>query len=241
MLRELSPREGDTVLELAAGIGETGFDAAAIIGERGRLISTDFSPAMLAAARRRGAERGLTNVEYRVIDAERIELEPDSVDGVLCRFGYMLMPDPGTALAETRRVLRAGGRLALAVWGAMEDNPFFTIVAISLVQHGHLPPPEPPGPPVFSMARAERTTALLEGAGFAGVRTEEVAVRFPVAGVDEYLNLISDTAGPLGLALRALSATDRDAVKADVEGALARFVVEGGYEIPGVALCAVAT
>jgi hypothetical protein len=90
------------------------------------------------------------------------------------------------------------------------------------------------------MASAERTTALLEGAGFSGVRTEEVPVRFTVADVDDYLNLIADTAGPLGLALRALSATDRDAVRADVEGALARFATEGGYEIPGVALCAVA-
>jgi ubiquinone/menaquinone biosynthesis C-methylase UbiE len=240
MVRELSPRPGDTVLELAAGVGETGFDAAAIVGEQGRVISTDFSPAMLAAARRRGAERGLSNVEYQVIDAERIELEPDSVDGVLCRFGYMLMPDPATALAETRRVLRAGGRLALAVWGTMEDNPFFTILAISLTERGHLPPPEPPGPPVYSMASAERTTALLEGAGFAAVRTEEVPVCFTVAGVDAYLSLISDTAGPLGLALRALSPADRDAVKADVGGALARFAVRGRYEIPGVALCAVA-
>jgi ubiquinone/menaquinone biosynthesis C-methylase UbiE len=241
MLRALTPRPGDTVLELAAGVGDTGFDAAAIVGDEGRLISTDFSPAMLAAARRRGAERGVGNVEYRVIDAERIELERDSVDGVLCRFGYMLMPDPGTALAETRRVLRAGGRVALAVWGAMEDNPFFMIVAISLVEQGHLPPPEPPGPPAFGMAGAERTTALLEGAGFSDVRTEEVRVCWPVADADEYLSLISDTAGPLGLALRALSATDRDAVKAQVEGPLARFAAERGYEIPGVALCAVAT
>ena len=159
---------------------------------------------------------------------------------MLCRFGYMLMPDPATALAETRRVLRAGGRLALAVWGTMEGNPFFTILAISLTERGHLPPPEPPGPPVYSMASAERTTALLEGAGFARVRTEEVPVCFTVAGVDAYLSLISDTAGPLGLALRALSPADRDLVKADVGGALARFAVEGGYEIPGVALCAVA-
>ena len=83
-------------------------------------------------------------------------------------------------------------------------------------------------------------TALLEGAGFSGVRIDEVPVCFAVADVDEYMSLISDTAGPLGLALRALSATDRDAVRADVEGALARFAVEGGYEIPGVALCAVA-
>ena len=82
------------MLELAAGVGETGFDAAAIIGETGRLITTDFSPRMLEAARRRGAELGATNVDYRLMDAERIELADASVDGVVCRFGYMLMADP---------------------------------------------------------------------------------------------------------------------------------------------------
>jgi len=91
MLRELRPEEGDTVLELAAGIGETGFEAAALVGKNGRLITSDLSPAMLEAARRRGAELGVANVEYRIIDAERIELNDDSVDGVLCRLGYMLM------------------------------------------------------------------------------------------------------------------------------------------------------
>ena len=59
LLRELRAREGDTVLELAAGPGDTGFDAAAIVGASGRLISSGFSPAMLAAARRRGGERAL--------------------------------------------------------------------------------------------------------------------------------------------------------------------------------------
>ena len=239
MLRELSPRAGDTVLELAAGVGETGFDTAIVVGEQGRVICSDFSPAMLDAARRRGAERGLENVDYRVIDAERIQLETDSVDGVLCRLGYMLMADPAQALAETRRVLRTGGRLALAVWGSMEQNPFFTVIAIALTQHGHLPPPEPPGPPVFSMASADRTTALLERAGFAGVRTEEVAVRFEVPDTDGYLSLVADTAGPLGLALQALSESDRKAVKADVEDSIARFRSGGGYEFPGIALCAV--
>ena len=239
MLRELAPRPGDTVLELAAGIGDTGFEAAEIIGERGRLVTTDFSPAMLAAARRRGAELGVENVEYREMDAQRIDLDDDSVDGVLCRLGYMLMPDPAAALAETRRVLRPGGRMALAVWGAMEQNPFFTVVAISLVQLGHMPPPEPPGPPVFSMASAERTTALLEAAGFSTVRTEAMPVLFDIPDVEEYLSVTSDT-GPLGVALQGLSETDRDAVRANVEGALGRFTTEDGYRIPGVALCAAA-
>jgi ubiquinone/menaquinone biosynthesis C-methylase UbiE len=241
MLRALAPRAGDTILELAAGVGDTGFDAAEEIGERGRLISTDISPAMVAAARRRGAERGIGNAEYRVIDAERIELGDGSVDGVLCRFGYMLTTDPAAALAETRRVLRPGGRVALAVWGVMERNPFFTTVAISLVRRGHLPPPEPSGPPVFSLGRAEHTTALLERAGFAAVRTEEVAVRFAVPDATAYLGLVADTAGPLGLALRDVAGGDRAAIAADAEAALARFGGAQGYEIPGVALCAVAS
>jgi SAM-dependent methyltransferase len=240
MLRQLRPRPGDTVLELAAGVGDTGFEAAAIVGEQGRLISTDFSPSMVEAARRRGAEVGLRNVEFLVMDAERLELDDDSVDGVLCRFGYMLMADPATALAETRRVLRPGGRVALAVWGPAERNPFFGIIAISLIRRGHIPPPEPPpAPGIFSMASAERTAALLEGAGFDEVRTEEVGGRFVLPSVDEYLSVIADTAGPIALALRGLSDAERADVKAEVEDSFARFAAGDGYELPCVALCAV--
>lgn len=242
MLRELRPRAGDTVLELAAGVGETGFETAAIVGETGRLITSDLSPAMLDAARRRGAELGVTNVVYRIIDAERIELDNDSVDGVLCRFGYMLMADPATALAETRRVLRPGGHLTLAVWGALERNPFFAIIAISLVQHGHIPPPEPPpAPGPFSLASAERLEELLRGAGFAEVRTEEVPGRFVIPDVDEYLSVIADTAGPIALALRGVAESDRALVRTDVEDSLRRFAAGDGYELPCVALCAVAS
>jgi SAM-dependent methyltransferase len=242
MLRELRAQSGDTVLELAAGIGDTGFEAAAIIGDAGRLITTDFSPAMLDGARRRGAELGLANVDYRVMDAERIELPDDSVDGVLCRFGYMLMADPATALAETRRVLRPGGRLALAVWGALDRNPFFAIVGLSLVQHGHIPPPEPPpAPGPFSMAAAERAEGLLRAAGFAEVRCEEVPGRFVIPDAAEYLRVIADTAGPIALALRALPDADRAAVEADVEAALTGFAADEGLVLPCVVLCAAAS
>jgi len=242
MVRELGPRDGDTVLELAAGLGETGFDAGAMVGHRGHLISSDFSPAMLDAARRRGAERSVGNVEYRVIDAERIELDDDSVDHVLCRFGYMLMADPAAALAETRRVLRPGGRLTLAVWGPPEQNPFFAILGINLTTRGLIPPPEPPpAPGLFNMASAERTTALLHGAGFVDVRTEEVPVRFRLRDLDEYIGLVADTAGPLGLALRGLSDPELADVKAEVEESFGHFAAGTGYTLPRLTLCALAS
>lgn len=242
MIEELAAQRGQTVLELAAGVGDTGFEAAGIVGEEGRLISTDFSPAMLEAARRRGAELGLENVDYRVIDAERIELDTDSVDGVLCRFGYMLMADAAQALAETRRVLRPGGRLGLAVWGAPERNPFFSVIAMNMVQGGHAPPPEPPpAPGLFSMASEERTTALLEGAGFSGARTEEVPVRFAFDDVDEYLSFVGDTAGPIAMALRGVPRDERARIKTRLEEAFAPFATDTGYELPGVALVAVAS
>jgi ubiquinone/menaquinone biosynthesis C-methylase UbiE len=240
MIKELAPRRGDTVLELAAGAGDTGFEAAAIVGERGRLISTDFSPAMMQVARRRGAELGRGNAHYRVMDAERIELDADSVDGVLCRFGYMLMPDPAAAFAETRRVLRPGGRLALAVWGAPERNPWATIGFGLLIERGHMPPPEPGAPGPFAMASEEQTRALLVGAGFTAVRTEEIPVRFAFRDLDDYTTYATDTGGPAALVLRRLPDDERQTLKTQLRAAFAPFAVDGGYEIPGVALCAAA-
>ena len=155
LIRELAPRPGDTVLELASGTGELGFKVAGIIGDEGQLISTDFSPEMIEVARRYGAERGIENVGFQVIDAEAIDLEDDSVDGVLCQSGYMLMSDVEGALAETRRVLRTGRRLAMSVWGAPEGNPWASIGARILIERGHMPPPEP-GVPAFSAWRPRK-------------------------------------------------------------------------------------
>ncbi len=241
MIRELAPRPGDTVLELAAGAGDTGFEAAAIVGERGRLISTDFSPEMVEVARRRGAELELGNVDYQVMDAERIERDADSVDGVLCRFGYMLMADPQAALSETRRVLRPGGRLALSVWSAPERNPWLTILAGTLIEGGHVPPPDPGDPNPFSMASKEGTRAALEEAGFDAVLAEEVSVLFAFSDVEDYVSYATDTAGPFAVVLRALSEGEREALKEELRKGLAPFAADRGYELPGVALSAAAS
>ena len=136
-------------------------------------------------------------------------------------------------------MLRHGGRLALATWGAAERNPFFGLLAMRLVERGHLEPPEPPpAPGPFSLPDGEHVEALLRGAGFAEVRTEEVPVRFAVPSVGEYLSLTADTAGPIALALQGLEAAERAGIEEDIEEALEPFASRSGYELPGVALCA---
>src|SRR5689334_9867359 len=86
MIEALGARPGDTILELAAGTGVAGFSALSAIGGDTRLIISDFAEAMVEAARRQGAELRLENVEYRVLDAEALDLPDGSVDGVLCRW-----------------------------------------------------------------------------------------------------------------------------------------------------------
>src|ERR671915_686335 len=141
MVRKLDPQPGDTVLELAAGLADTGLMAARLVGESGRVIVTDFTSKMVAAARRRAEELCVQNGEFRVLDAERMDLGTNSVDGVLCRWAYMLTIDPPAAFAETRRVLRAGGRLAFSVWAAREHNPALSLAGPVLGGLGHAPPP----------------------------------------------------------------------------------------------------
>src|ERR687894_2307803 len=110
MVEAIAPQPGHTILELAAGLGDTGFLAAELISPGGTLICSDFVPEMLSAAQERAAEQGIRNVRFRQIDAESaIDQPAATVDGVLCRWAFMLMADPGTALRETRRGFERGG------------------------------------------------------------------------------------------------------------------------------------
>jgi SAM-dependent methyltransferase len=238
MVRALDAQPGDTVLELAAGPGDVGFAAAPLLGEEGRLISSDFSSEMVEVARRRAAELGLKNVEHRQIDAEDIPLEDDSVDGVLCRFGLMLMPDPEAVVAEMRRVLRPGGRLALAVWSTGQRNPWVTVAGRILVELGHAPPPDPDAPGPFVLAEHERLRQLLEGGGFGAVRIEEVPLLLKYGDVDDYIAVSTETSGMLARIWAEVSDTEREEIAARLGEGFAPFAAEGGYELPGVAVVA---
>jgi SAM-dependent methyltransferase len=239
MVRRLDPQPGDTVLELAAGLADTGLMAARLVGEAGCIIVTDFTPEMVAAARRRADELGVHNAEFRVLDAERMDLETDSVDGVLCRWAYMLMIDPLAAFAETRRVLRPGGRLAFSVWAARERNPALSLAGTVLVELGHIPPPDPEAPSAFAMADPGRIREFVVGAGFAEPDIEEVSFRLPFADRDAYWRYLVETSASASPILRSLPPEEQYTVREQVHEAARPFRSGEGYDFPAVCLNAV--
>jgi SAM-dependent methyltransferase len=239
MIRRLDPKPGDTVLELAAGLADTGLMAARLVGESGRIIVTDFTPEMVAAARRRADELGVHNAEFRVLDAERMDLQTNSVDGVLCRWAYMLMIDPPAAFAETRRVLRPGGRLVFSVWAARERNPALSLAGTVLMELGHAPPPDPEAPGAFTMADPGRVRELVVAADFAEPVIEEVSFRLPFADRDAYWRYLTDTSASSSSVFRTLPPEEQAKVREQVHEAARPFRSREGYDFPAVCLNAV--
>ena len=175
MIDAVRPQPGERVLELAAGLGETAMLAAELVAPHGGVVVSDQAEAMLEGARARAVALGLSNIEFQTLNAEWIDLPVASVDAALCRWGYMLMADPAAALAETRRVLRPGGRVALAVWDTLESNPWALLPARELIARGLVPRPDPDAPPPpgpFALSAPGRLQELLEQAGFVEPRIE---------------------------------------------------------------------
>ena len=224
----VGPQPGETILELAAGTGDVGFAVAERLGSDGKLIQTDFALGMVEAERRLAAEAGLTNIEHRVLDAERMDLEDASVDGVVCRYGYMLMADPAAALSETRRVLRDGGRLAFAVWTGPDSNLWAFLPGFELVEAGHLDPPEPDAPGIFAMGDPERVRSLVTGAGFAGPELQEVTVDWDYTDPAVHWEKTMKLAAPIADAVNRLPEDAREQIR----GLVASRVLERVAEDP---------
>ncbi len=242
MLELLDPVSGDFVLDLAAGPGDTGFLAAPWLGAEGRLLSTDVAPEMVAVATRRASDLGLTNVELRVMDMTALDLADGSVDGILCRWGLMLVDDMVSAAREIVRVLRPGGRAAFAVWTPADRNPWISAAGREAVELGFAPPPEPDQPGPFRLADPARLVALLEGAGLAIVVVEEVDLTWRAPSLAAWWDVVLDTSRALGQLAERLSAEELATLQAGAERRLAAYVDgDGALAVPSVARVALVT
>jgi len=234
LVDRLGPEPGQTILDVAAGTGETGFLAAPRLGKTGRLISSDLSPSMVSAARRVAPLFGVTNAEFQVLDATRLELPDASVDGALSRFGYVLKGEPPRALAEIRRVLRPGGRFAFAVWAERSQNRWMTVPADVMVELGHLR-----GQSGAELRLSERRNPasirlLLGEAGFGEAEIEELPVAYRFADARELWFFVSELRGPVASALARLEEAEREVVRAEIERRA--DPAGGGFALTGVSV-----
>lgn len=240
MLERLDPRPGETILELAAGSGVVGFAAA--LAEPGcRVMISDFARGMVEAARLRGNELGTTNCEYRVLDGESLDLPDDSVDGVLCRWGYMLMADPARALRETRRVLRPGGGVACAVFAGPDRNPWAAVPGRILVERGHIPPPAAGTPGPLALADVEHLRVLFAECGFGEPRIDEVDFSWTFADEDDYWDFLVRAAGAVSMVLTRLDEEERTAVRSELGARVSPYAAGGGLALPGTSLVVAAS
>jgi ubiquinone/menaquinone biosynthesis C-methylase UbiE len=238
MLELAAPRPGERVLELACGAGGLGLAAAELVAPDGEAILTDVVAEMTAIAARRARARGLDNVATRELDLEDIAEPDSSFDVALCREGLMFAPDPARAAGEILRVLRPGGRAAIAVWGRRERNPWLGLVldAVS-AEVGHpLPPPGVPGP--FALSDAARLKEILSGAGFADVSVGEQAAPMRVGSFEEWWTRTAALAGPLARLLAALPGEVRERIETRLRESARPHETDAGLEFPGVSLVA---
>jgi SAM-dependent methyltransferase len=231
----LDPRPGETILELAAGPGDTGLLAAGALAPGGRLVSTDVAPEMVEAARRRAAELALGElVSFAVEDMESLSFADASFDGALCRWGLMLVPDMQAAATEIARVLRPEGRIALAVWADPDDNDWMTAAGRSALELGLVERPDPDAPGPFRLAREGALESLLTEAGLGVERVADVSVAWHAASLDAWWEIARDTSRSLAVILESTTAEDAEAIRAGAERRLERYVeADGSLTVPG--------
>ena len=242
MVEAIAPRPGHTVLDLAAGIGDTGYLAAELIQPGGQLMTSDFAPEMLAAAQRRAQQKGITNVRFRQIDMNLpIDQPAASVDGVLCRWGYMLLNDPESALRDTRRILKQDGKLALAAWTGPDDN-LWSVIPVKILEGRGLLEPHPPGPGQFAWKDPHDIRETMEAAGF--IEPEITAVEFILnyEDVDEWWVAQTQMSTRTGDADRRMDYATRSDVLAELERASEPFLQpDDSLRIPARTWVATAT
>jgi ubiquinone/menaquinone biosynthesis C-methylase UbiE len=242
MVDALALQPGQDVLELAAGPGDTGFMAAELVAPGGTLICSDGAEAMLAVARERAAAQGIHNVTFRQLELEWIDLPTAEVDAVLCRWGIMLVVDSEAAAQEIRRVLKPGGRAALAVWDDPARNPWTTVSSQALIDLGFATPPEPSEPGMFKLAGDGVLRELLLTAGLLDVRVTPVSMERRFDTVDQYLAETLAMSSRFRATYRELELDQQLVLKRRIVRDLKPFTADdGSLVLPGSSLVAVAS
>ena len=205
--------QGSRVLDVATGIGEPAVTAARRVGPSGKVTAIDLSPGMLAIARERAEELGLSRIiEFRESDAESLHLPPSSVDAITCRFGLMFMPNVVGALKTMRDILSQDGRIAAAVWSSLDKVPSFRLPFEIVMKETGASPPPPGSPGPFSLADTSILRQKFEEGGFHDIKIERGTMNFNLPSPEKYVDFARSTAGPLGAMMAHLPAARQEEI-----------------------------
>ena len=226
--------EGQTVLDVATGIGEPALTVAKAVGPNGRVVATDQSDGTLQIARERATEAGLSNIEFLNVDAGGLDLEAAAYDAVTCRWGLMFMPDIQAAMQKIYGALKPGGTFVTSVWGPPEKTPFLSLAMGIVHKQLNLPPPPPEAPSMFKLGAPGALEEIFAGAGFGDVTRDAIEIDFGYESVEEYISFLKDIAAPIRMMLTDQSAEDvADVWDAIAVAAQAYVVDDGRLHLPG--------
>jgi len=221
---------GTRVLDVATGPGFIAGAAAA----RGAIVTgLDFSPAMIAEARRRHPD-----VTFREGDAEALPYDAGSFDAVTMNFGLLHLARPEAAIADAHRVLRAGGRYAFTVWAAPDQAVAFGMVLKAVEEFGRSDVPLPEGPPFFRFAEADQSRQTLERAGFVDVDVRVLPLTWRLDSPDGVYDALSRGGVRTAAVLRAQTPKALDAIRAAARRSVERYRDGDRFVLPMPAVLA---
>jgi SAM-dependent methyltransferase len=216
---------GSNLLDIATGPGSVAAKARAL---GATCIGVDLSPGMIALAR-----ASHPDIDFRVAEVEHLPFADGSFDAVVCNFGLGHFPWPEAAVAECRRTLKAGGRMAFSWWDQPDKQRIQGLFREAIAEVGAAPPPDvPAGHSNLRFSDTAEFRNLLVGAGLDDVRVEDHGTTYAIADVDTLWH------GGLGsFAMTASAIVNQDAatqaaIRASLERRAAAYRTPAGLVLP---------
>jgi len=233
LLDAVGAGKGARVLDVATG---PGFVAAAAANRGATVTALDFSPAMIAAARRLHP-----GIVFRDGDAEALPFDDASFDAVVMNFGLLHLARPESAIAEAHRVLRPGGRYAFTVWAPPNQAVGFGMALKAIETFGRTDVPLPEGPPFFRFSAVDESQQTLHRAGFVDADTRVVPLTWSLDSADAVFEALWRGGVRTAAVLRAQTPEALDAIRTSVRKSVERYKDGDRFVLPMPAVLASAT
>jgi ubiquinone/menaquinone biosynthesis C-methylase UbiE len=235
IIKQINPKEGDNILDIASGTGEPGLTIARMVGN-GHVVLTDVSDEMLKIAKENAETQDVDNVKTMVCDVCELPFDDESFDAVSCRFGFMFFPDMAMAAREIHRVLKPGGRFATSVWDTPDKNFWVTSIMGTINKNMEIAAPVPGSPGMFRCADKAMMMNMFKEAGFKNVSAGEVAGKLDCKTTDVYWNTMTEVGAPIVAALSKANEATKAKIKREVYDLFSEKYPDGNVAIDAGAI-----